>query len=148
MSGRTKFNVSKNLAKRTYKGTVYDSEVEMKYYRDYIEPRIKNKEILSCEQQVPYLLQEGFKHKKSHGKCVTVRKIEYVADFVIHWSNGTTQIVDTKGMPDSVALLKRKLFWYKYPELDYIWISYCKKYGGWIEYDELKKLRSKNKRSK
>ena len=62
------------------------------------------------------------------------------------------QVIDTKGMPDATAKLKRKLFWYKYPDIDYQWVTYSKKYasgnGGWIEYDKLSKLQRDAKKTK
>lgn len=145
---RTKFNVTKNIDKRTYKGVVYDSELEMKFYRDYVEPKMGSGEIVKCEAQVPYTLQEQFSRIDSNGKKITVRAINYVADFVITWSNGLQEVIDTKGMPDSVAKLKRKMFWYKFPETKYSWISYSKVDGGWIEYEDLKRARALRKKSK
>ena len=100
-------------------------------------------EIVSTERQVTYELQPKFKRNEK-----TVLPINYVADFVVTYKNGNQQVIDTKGMPDSVALLKRKMFWFKYPEIDYIWISYVKKFGGWIEYDDAKKMRNQEKRDK
>ena len=79
---------------------------------------------------------------------VKVRAVDYVADYVLTYSNGKQEVIDIKGFADSVALLKRKLFWYKYPELDYKWISYSKCDGGWIEYDNLKKARKARKINK
>lgn len=36
---RTKFNVDKDKAKRTCEGIVFDSVMEMKYYRDVVLPQ-------------------------------------------------------------------------------------------------------------
>ena len=51
-------------------------------------------------------------------------------------------------MPDSVAKIKRKMFWYKYPGMDYQWITYVKKFGGWLDYETVKSLRKEEKRNK
>lgn len=115
----------------------------MKFYRDYVCPKYENGEIKEYQLQVKYELQPKFVHE---GK--TVQAINYVADFVLTYSDGTVEVIDTKGFPDSTALLKRKIFWYKYPDVDYKWITYVKKYGGWIEYDEYKKLKRGNKPKK
>lgn len=144
----SKFNVSKDKTRRTFAGIIFDSELEMKYYRDFVLPKIESGEILNCERQIPFELQCGYKHKKSDGSNETVRAIVYKADFVLTLSDGQKQIIDTKGMADPTALLKRKMFWYKYPDLDYRWISYSKKDGGWIEYDALKKMRSARRKQK
>ena len=140
---RSKFNVSTDKNNRTFNGIIFDSALEMKFYRDYVCPKYENGEIKEYQLQVKYELQPKFVHE---GK--TVQAINYVADFVLTYSDGTVEVIDTKGFPDSTALLKRKLFWYKYPEVSYKWITYVKKYGGWIEYDEYKKLKRENKPKK
>ena len=53
-----------------------------------------------------------------------------------------------KGSPDQMSLLKRKLVWAKYPEINLTFICRNLKYGGWIEYDTLKKLRKEDKKKK
>lgn len=139
----SKYNVSSDTAKRTYDGIVYDSVVEMKFMRDYIVPRLESGELIKAERQIKYELQPSFKHGN-----ISVRAITYVADFVITYADGHVVVIDIKGMPDSVAKLKRKLFWYKYPHVDYIWMSYCKKYGGWITYEALTKARKEDKKKR
>ena len=67
--------------------------------------------------------------------------------FFIIYKDGHEEVIDTKGCPDSVALLKRKLFWYKFPDVDYKWITWVKKFGGWIEYEEYKRLKREEKRT-
>ncbi len=140
---RSKFNVDKDISKRTFNEIVFDSVLEMKYYRDVICPKMESGEIINCELQKPYELQPKFTHD---GK--TVLPVKYVADFVVTYKDNHTEVIDTKGMPDTTALLKRKLFWYVYPDIDYKWITYVKKFGGWLEYDEVKKLRSQEKKNK
>ena len=114
MTDRSKFNVDKDKSKRSYNGIIFDSVLEMKYYRDVLCPLVESGEVISYELQKPYELQPKFVHD---GK--TVLPIKYVADFVVTYKNGVTEVIDTKGMPDSVAILKRKLFWYCYPDITY-----------------------------
>ena len=140
---RSKYNVDKDTAKRTYNDIVFDSVLEMKYYRDVILPNVESGLIKYYELQKEYELQPKFTH---NGK--TVLPIKYVADFYIEYTDGHKEVIDTKGLPDSVALLKRKMYWYHYPDVDYKWITYVKKYGGWLDYDTVKKLRSQEKKSK
>src|SRR5574344_1269373 len=111
---RTKFNVDKDKSKRTYNSIVFDSVLEMKYYRDVICPKVESGDITDVKLQVKYELQPKFIHDNK-----TVQAINYVADFVVTYSNGLVEVLDTKGYPDSTALLKRKLFWYRYPNLVY-----------------------------
>lgn len=117
-------------------GIVFDSVLEMKYYRDVVLPKKESGEILYFELQKKYILQDGFER---NGKKIL--PITYVADFYIEYSDGHVEVIDIKGCPDTTAKIKRKLFWHRYPELDYIWVSYIKKFGGWGDYDEYNKLR-------
>ena len=140
---RTKFNVDKDTNKRTYDDIIFDSILEMKYYRDIVCPQVESGEVVHYELQKTYELQPKFKHE---GK--TVQPIKYVADFFIVFKDGHEEVIDTKGCPDSVAILKRKLFWYMFPNVNYKWIGYSKIDGGWCEYDYIKKQRSERKRNK
>ena len=140
---RSKYNVSSNKEKRTYDGVVFDSELECRFYKEIILPNYKSGKIKNYELQKPYVLQEKFKRD---GK--TISAIKYVADFFIEWDDGRVEVIDTKGMADSVAKIKRKMMWSLFPALDFKWISYCKKYGGWIEFDELNRLRRDAKKNK
>lgn len=143
MKNRTKFNIDKDTSKRTYNGITFDSILEMKYYRDVVCPKVKSGEIIHYELQKPYELQEKFVHNNK-----TIQPIKYVADFFIVYNDGHEEVIDTKGYPDSVALLKRKLFWYHYPTVDYKWVTCVQKFGGWIEYDEYKRLKREESKNK
>lgn len=140
---RTKFNVDKDTEKRTYNGIVFDSVLEMRYYRDVLCPLVESGDVVEYELQKPYELQPKFVHD---GK--NVQPITYVADFYMEFKDGSIKVVDTKGCPDSVAVLKRKLFWYRYPEIDYVWMCYSKIDGGWQTYEYVKKQRAARKLAK
>ena len=113
----------------------------MRYYRDVLLPLAESGEVVSYELQKPYELQPKFKH---NGK--TVQPIKYVADFFIVYKDGREEVIDTKGFTDSVAVLKRKLFLYRYPDIDYKWICYSKIDGGWCTYENVKKQRAGRKK--
>lgn len=140
---RTKFNVDKDAEKRTHDGIVFDSILEMKYYRDVLCPLVESGDVVDYELQKPYELQPKFIHDNK-----TVQPINYVADFFIRYRDGQEEVIDTKGCPDQTALLKRKLFWYKYPDVCYKWICYSKIDGGWCDYEFVKKQRAERKRAK
>lgn len=129
--------------KRTYNGQVFDSVTELRFLQEYLEPRLESGEILSYERQVEYVLQDKFKY---NGK--TILPIKYRSDFNVIWKDGTLQVFDVKGNPDSLSLLKRKLMWAKYPEVNLTFICRNLKYGGWVEYDQLKKMRRDDKKEK
>lgn len=136
----SKYNVG-NKDKRTYDGIVFDSILEMRYYRDVLLPKVESGEVVSYELQKPYELQPKFKH---NGK--TILPIKYIADFFIVYADGHEEVIDTKGKPDNVALLKRKLFWYHYPDVDYRWVCYSAIDGGWCDYEYVKLQKSKRKK--
>lgn len=95
------------------------------------------------ELQKQYVLQPKF-----HNGIKTVQPIVYVADFYIEYADGHSEVIDTKGCPDSVAKIKRKMFWYHFPDTQYKWITYVKKYGGWIEYEYAEKCRKEAKKAR
>ena len=43
---RTKFNVDKDKDKRTFAGIVFDSQLEMKYFRDVLCPRVESGDVV------------------------------------------------------------------------------------------------------
>lgn len=138
---RSKYNVGSDRAKRTYDGIVFDSVMEMQYYRDVVLPLVRSGDISRCELQKEYTLQPKYIHD---GK--TVRPITYVADFYIEYSDGRIEVIDTKGCADSVAKIKKKMFMYLYPDVPYRWITYVKKWGGWRDYDDIRQLRKEARR--
>ncbi len=140
---RSKFNVNSDKAGRTYDGIVFDSAMEMKYYRDVVLPQVESGTITKYELQKPYVLQPKFKHGDD-----TVRDITYVADYYIEYSDGSSEVIDIKGHPDSIAKLKRKMFWYVYPTLTYRWVCYSKIDGGWVDWEVVDKGRKERKKKK
>lgn len=140
---RTKYNVNKNKEERTYNGIVFDSKMEMQYYRDVLCPKVESGEVTKCELQKKFKLQSGFLR---NGK--KIRAITYVADFYVEYADGRIEIIDIKGVPDTAAKIKRKMFWLKYPNMDYKWITYLEKFGGWVDYETAKALRREEKRER
>ena len=108
----------------------------MKYHK------VKPVEII-CQPTVE--LQPSF---KKDGK--TVRAITYTPDFFVKFANGKEVYVDVKGMSTQQGELKRKIWWYKYPDKKLIWVATSKKYSlsGWIEWGCLHKQRRLNRKAK
>lgn len=147
---RSKYGVDqtkKGKEKRTYNGVTYDSLAELQFLQEYIEKKMVSGEIIKWERQVKFTLQEGFVYK---GKKIL--PITYIADYIIYWNNNTRTIVDVKGNPDQVAKLKKKLFQYKYPNEDYVWmcrsIKYCEDGSNWLLYEDLEHKRKEDKKRK
>lgn len=143
MNRQSKFNVGKNKKDREFGDIVFDSAVEMKYYRDVILPAMDVGDIVHCERQKKYILQPKFKHNDK-----TILPIEYKADFFIVFKDGREQVIDIKGCPDSVAKLKRKMFWFIYPNVEYIWIGFSKADGGWVTYETIQEGRKQRRKMK
>lgn len=121
---------------------IFDSELEKQYYEEIIIKGIKDGTILKYKLQQKYKLTPSFKYKDK-----TIREITYVSDFDIWYSDGSFQVVDTKGRATADAKIKKKLMHLYYGDIDFIWMSYTK-IDGWIEYDLLEKARKQRKKDK
>jgi hypothetical protein len=62
--------------------------------------------------QPRFLLQEGFQKG-----TVSFGKIEYIADFLICWADGSVTVEDVKGMRTREYRMKRQMFERRYPTL-------------------------------
>ena len=85
----------------------------------YFAPLVESGDVVRFELQKPYELQPKFKHDDK-----TFTQLPTLRIFFIVYKDGTEVVIDTKGCPDSVANIKRKLFWYKFPDVDYRWVTY------------------------
>lgn len=126
-------------------GITFDSKTEAEYY-EYLKQLEKDKKIYRLRCHPVYVLQEAFER---HGK--KYKAIKYIADFE-YWSDEEqiNVVVDVKGFAMEDARLKRKLFAYKYPWDKIVWVAKSLKYSktGWIDYDELQRLRRKARRER
>ena len=99
--------------KIVFDGITFDSKKESKRYYE-LKLLEKANEIKNLELQVEYELQPSF---KKNGVCY--RSIVYVADFVYYDNKLNRTIVeDVKGYKTETYRLKKKLFEYKYPDLE------------------------------
>lgn len=96
--------------KTTVDGITFDSKKEAEYYCQ-LKLLKKAEEIKDFGLQPRYELQPTFKKNGT-----THRSITYVADFVIVNNDGTTEVIDVKGVETQTFKIKKKLFEYKYPE--------------------------------
>lgn len=137
-------------------GIVFDSKMESEYYK-YLKELKEQGIVTDFKLQPEFLLQDKFivvdgqviegshpdflKLKRKH-KVPTTQAIKYKSDFEVHYADGHIEIVDTKGIETADFKIKKKMFAYKYPTLDFRVIIKTK--DGWIPYDEYQK----NKRLK
>lgn len=95
--------------KVTIDGIKFDSKDESIYY---LVNFYKQKEGISMEMQVPFILQDKFR-RDIDGKLI--REIKYIADFVFYDSTRTIlKVVDVKGMILPEFRIKAKLFEARY----------------------------------
>lgn len=126
-------------------GITFDSKTEAEYY-EHLKTLEKNKKIYRLRCHPTFILQEAFERCGKKYKA-----IKYIADFV-YWNDEeqTIVVVDVKGYAMEDASLKRKLFAYKYTDYKLVWVAKSNKYSktGWIDYDELQKLRRKARKER
>ncbi|MDD7793672.1 DUF1064 domain-containing protein [Clostridium sp. 'White wine YQ'] len=124
-------------------GITFDSKDEGKYY-EYLKRQKAQGKIINFELQPKYELLGSF---KKNGK--THRAITYTPDFLVFHLDGTTELIDVKGTNTQQGDMRRKMFDSRYPEIKLTWVARNLKHGnedGWIEYEELKKVRRENKK--
>jgi hypothetical protein len=112
-------------------GVVFDSIMEADYY-EYLLLQKEKGIVAHIERQPVYLLQPAFKKK---GR--TIRKIEYKSDFFVVYEQGSSEVIDVKGVSTALFKLKAKLFDYYFPDLDLKIVT--KHRGQWVEMKSLKK---------
>lgn len=146
MPNRSKFNVStskEGKKKRTFDGITFDSELELRAYKDYLLPLKNSGVVKNIVLQPKYLLQSKY---EKYGKKIL--PIYYVADFEIEFEDGKIEIWDIKGMVLSDCKIKRKLFDYIYPDKTLRFIGFSKIDGGFVDIETIEKGRRLRKKYK
>ena len=139
-------------------GIIFDSQTEAEYY-EYLK---YNKDVIKFEMQKEFILQNKFlivngeridethkdfkKIQKANPGC-TIQAIKYIADFVVHYKDGTVRVIDVKGQKTVDFKLKEKMFNYMYPQYNKLFCV-VKYKGEWLEYNEANKIKKANKKSK
>ncbi len=118
MGNYFRFSGSKyHNSKTEVDGIMFDSKKEAKYYL-YLKQLEKEGKIKDLRRQVSFELVpavwcDEVKHLKTKDKIVrrqVQRPITYVADFVYtDTSDGSTQVIDAKGLRLDVYLIKKKM---------------------------------------
>ena len=112
----------------------FDSVTEGRYYSEVILTNLNL--IKSFRVHPTYQLQEPFRKYDKSFKAITLE-----ADFEVIYNDGRKIVIDIKGQALPLALVKKKLFDYKYPETKLQWLCMSKMDGGWISFDMLKAAR-------
>lgn len=106
-----KYNAKTTLIDGINFSSAFESRI-YKYFKD------NNIEILST--QIKFELQPKFRYKGE-----LIRAIGFIPDFLIKY-NGKEIYVEAKGMEMPDWKIKKKLFLYKFPDLDYIVVKSLK----------------------
>lgn len=131
MNNRSKYNVDNSplgKLKRTYNEILFDSQLECRFYKEYLMSKLKTGEIKSVKRQVRYELLPSFIYKDKKQRAV-----EYVSDFDVLYNDGHFIVIDVKGMVKPIDKLKAKLFKYKYPNTNFVFMRYSKEKGWHTE---------------
>ena len=131
MNNRSKYNIDNSILgklKRTYDGILFDSGLECRFYKEYLLPKLKKGTIKAIKRQVRYELLPSFIYKN-----VKQRSIEYVSDFDVLYADGRFVVIDVKGMIKPIDKIKAKLFKYKYPNTDFVFMRYSKEKGWYTK---------------
>lgn len=126
-----------------YNGIKFDSQDELDYYLFLLDMQSKGiLKIIALQPRVE-LLPKFTKHGKKYPA------ITYTPDFLVEYEDGRRVYLDYKGMETQQGNMRRKMFAYACDD-ELIWITKSKKYSatGFINYDELKKIRSNNKKNR
>ena len=125
-----------------YQGIKFDSQDELDYYLFLLNMQkigvIKSIVLQPKVELLPKFNKFGKKYQA----------ITYTPDFLVEYEDGKRVYLDYKGMETQQGNMRRKMFAYAC-EHELIWITKSKKYSatGFINYDELKQLRKKNKKA-
>lgn len=114
-----------NNRKTEARGVIFDSMMESEYYVHLLQEQDAGR-VTDIQLQPVFLLQPAF---RKFGK--TIRKMEYKADFLVTYADGTRLVIDVKGALTDVFKLKSKLFDYYHPDLPLLLIT--KHQDQWIE---------------
>lgn len=129
-----------------YKGIKFDSQQELDFYLFLLQQLVKG-EITEITLQPEFVLIPNYEYQG-----VKKRGVKYSADFEVKTKQGNVVVYDVKGMETQQGNLRRKMFEINYPEIVLQWVAknqkHCTNGSGFVNYDELKKIRAKNKKEK
>lgn len=128
-------------------GIEFDSKDESIYYL-LLKQQKENGLIKDFEIQPKYELVPKFEYQGKKRQAVT-----YTPDFnIIHFDDSITAVdVKSIGTATQQGELRRKLFEWRYPKIELIWVCRNLKHGdsdGWIVYEDLKKIYRDNKKKR
>lgn len=132
-----------NARKTVVDGITFDSLTESKYYNILLR-KLQEGQIKDFSRQPHFVLMPDFQY---FGK--NILGAGYTADFKIIHHDDSEEIIEIKGYADDLYLYRVKLFKYLNQGLKLTELSeYPKNSGNFVTLDELKKIKSSEKRAK
>jgi hypothetical protein len=125
---KTKFHAYKVVINNITFDSLNESRFYIKILKEQKQGLIKSFELQKRFEIIPAYIKNNKK----------IRKAEYLADFVIHYNNGSTMVIDIKGIETDVFKLKKKLVEYMYPEITIQCYRYVSKEKCWKTLEEIK----------
>lgn len=125
---------------------VFDSTAEADYYI-YLKEQKELGNVKAFRVQPKFTLLPPFQTED----LVTYKGTSYISDFEVMHADGSIEVIDIKGFATPMSKVKKKLFHYFYPNIKLTWLVKNAKWGGengFIEYNKLEQIRSKNRREK
>lgn len=101
--------------RRDIDGHEFASLKEADYYLIY-KDMLKHGELVNLELQPKFILIPAFKGKD--GK--TEKSVHYTADFKLTYPDGHVVVVEVKGYKTRDYVIRRKLFKWKYKDVEFI----------------------------
>lgn len=92
-------------------GIVFDSLKEANYYCE-LKLLKQAKLITGFERQVTFKLQPSFRRRNKSYTAITYR-----ADFVVHYPDGHTEVIDVKGYQTKEYKIKKKMLLFNNPDM-------------------------------
>lgn len=106
--------MNKYNAKKTDKyGRKWDSLKELREYEGLLLLQRAGK-ITAIELQPKFTLQEAFRYNGRLERAIT-----YKADFMVHYSDGTKEVIECKGFRTRDYLLRRKMLLFQNPNIKF-----------------------------
>lgn len=122
-------------------GIKFDSKTEADYYI-YLKHQQAKGNVIEFDLQPELVLIPKHEYFGQN-----VQAMKYILDFKVTYKDESVEYIDIKGYGTDVSKNKLKHARFLNPGVKITWISYDK-YRGWIEYDELQRLkREEEKRS-
>lgn len=135
-------NSKYNARKTEIDGIKFASKAEGDYYKHL--KKLKAQGVVTWfDMQPRFTLLNAF----TDDWGVEHNKIEYIADFLVHYAEGEPKVIDIKGTETPEFKLKRKWYCSMFP-LELKLIAHSAIDGGWVETSVLKEARKVRKAEK